>query len=110
VVLSLLLPLALLSGFTPVDAAQVAEAGTVLVKDEAVTLADSAERSVLGWREVSPEDVPPGAEAVPNVLLELLEGDPATEPLGPDQWALFELDRKSTRLNSSHVKISYAVF
>ncbi|MFS8496135.1 MAG: S8 family serine peptidase [Actinomycetes bacterium] len=89
--LSLLLPLALLSGFTPVDAAQVAEAGTVLVKDEAVTLADSAERSVLGWREVSPEDVPPGAEAVPNVLLELLEGDPATEPLGPDQWALFEL-------------------
>src|SRR5690606_39394945 len=30
--------------------------------------------------------------------------------LGPQpQWRLFE-DRKSTRLNSSHVKISYAVF
>src|SRR5690606_40128984 len=26
------------------------------------------------------------------------------------QEILFELDRKSTRLNSSHVKISYAVF
>src|SRR5690606_42048148 len=25
-------------------------------------------------------------------------------------WNIFELDRKSTRLNSSHVKISYAVF
>src|SRR5690606_41677593 len=25
-------------------------------------------------------------------------------------WLVFALDRKSTRLNSSHVKISYAVF
>src|SRR3989442_14148843 len=25
-------------------------------------------------------------------------------------WAFFSLDRKSTRLNSSHVRISYAVF
>src|SRR5690606_41224665 len=28
----------------------------------------------------------------------------------PDQLLVHELDRKSTRLNSSHVKISYAVF
>src|SRR5436309_13288974 len=27
-----------------------------------------------------------------------------------DAWDLANLDRKSTRLNSSHVKISYAVF
>src|SRR5436309_12409417 len=27
-----------------------------------------------------------------------------------ETWALMLLDRKSTRLNSSHVKISYAVF
>src|SRR5690606_41317945 len=30
--------------------------------------------------------------------------------LGEDGYALLDLDRKSTRLNSSHVKISYAVF
>src|SRR5690606_31387144 len=29
------------------------------------------------------------------------------QPVG---WSFFHLDRKSTRLNSSHVKISYAVF
>ena len=89
--LSLLLPLVLLSASVPADTASSTEAGTVLVKEEAVTLAHTGERSVLGWREVSPEDVPPGVEAVPNVLLDLLEGDPSDEPLGPDQWALFEL-------------------
>src|SRR5690606_41794787 len=30
--------------------------------------------------------------------------------LMPDQLTLLSTDRKSTRLNSSHVKISYAVF
>src|SRR5690606_40590767 len=35
-------------------------------------------------------------------------------PMGSDaiqldpKWAIFDIDRKSTRLNSSHVKISYA--
>src|SRR5690606_41130594 len=29
---------------------------------------------------------------------------------GPGKYHLADLDRKSTRLNSSHVKISYAVF
>src|SRR5690606_41798527 len=29
---------------------------------------------------------------------------------GKDQYVVQDLDRKSTRLNSSHVKISYAVF
>src|SRR5690606_41191711 len=34
----------------------------------------------------------------------------AAAPLGPVGEALGQADRKSTRLNSSHVKISYAVF
>src|SRR5207302_5363332 len=34
-----------------------------------------------------------------------------TGPVAPDGWrGALPLDRKSTRLNSSHVKISYAVF
>src|SRR3989442_11187869 len=34
-----------------------------------------------------------------------------TETLWPDfELGKFEIDRKSTRLNSSHVRISYAVF
>src|SRR5207249_8698323 len=32
------------------------------------------------------------------------------DPLGEDVAPLLRLDRKSTRLNSSHVSISYAVF
>src|SRR5690606_41766779 len=34
----------------------------------------------------------------------------AASALGVDARTAFRLDRKSTRLNSSHVKISYAVF
>jgi subtilisin family serine protease len=91
-VLSLLPLLALLPAFISSDSALVKDTGTVLVKEDATTLAhDEGERSVLGWREVRPEDVPPGAESVPNVILELLEGDPVNEPFGPDQWALEDL-------------------
>src|SRR5690606_42033207 len=36
---------------------------------------------------------------------------PAIDPTGcPDMTQTSDVDRKSTRLNSSHVKISYAVF
>src|SRR3712207_7196335 len=31
-------------------------------------------------------------------------------PAGDDAWTVHTLDRKSTRLNSSHANISYAVF
>src|SRR3712207_7862197 len=31
-------------------------------------------------------------------------------PVSLDMWVFAELDRKSTRLNSSHANISYAVF
>src|SRR5690625_5798832 len=51
----------------------------------------------------------------PEIDVLLLRNDPAGEPEGRG-WAknaplIFgQLDRKSTRLNSSHVAISYAVF
>src|SRR3712207_7021425 len=47
---------------------------------------------------------------------QLLDGAPALEPRGLERLlarhvrALHLLDRKSTRLNSSHANISYAVF
>src|SRR5690606_41275664 len=71
--------------------------------------------------------VQPGAEPVPGSLGEggvthhgtRLAGDVQQSPLrilDPVQWPVAiqctgsRIDRKSTRLNSSHVKISYAVF
>src|SRR5690606_41745653 len=55
-----------------------------------------------------------------DVVLDQVEQDPALDRLVlqaveraavvPDLDALRGIDRKSTRLNSSHVKISYAVF
>src|SRR5690606_39472758 len=68
-----------------------------------------------------------GVSILVFMLLHLIPGDPATAMLGeratPENVEalrerlglnkpLYEqyLDRKSTRLNSSHVKISYAVF
>src|SRR3712207_8379622 len=51
-----------------------------------------------------------GPCAYPGVLTEL--GNPVRElPLAwPRDWDIYALDRKSTRLNSSHANISYAVF
>src|SRR5690606_39386179 len=40
----------------------------------------------------------------------LQQGYQQVQPLEPDLQAFQQADRKSTRLNSSHVKISYAVF
>src|SRR5690606_5569727 len=47
-----------------------------------------------------------------NQALDLVgENDPVTLHVGvPQELVEDQLDRKSTRLNSSHVKISYAVF
>src|SRR5690606_40141491 len=49
------------------------------------------------------------------VLLDVVVADVVGEPTElrdvlPEQHRVVVLDRKSTRLNSSHVKISYAVF
>src|SRR5690606_41430759 len=58
-----------------------------------------------------------GPDEVPTdigcILGDLGEGGTTTVtavPTGPVACVAFGLDRKSTRLNSSHVKISYAVF
>src|SRR5690606_41644487 len=46
----------------------------------------------------------------PRLYISLLgEANLDTEPFNRE-WLVIPLDRKSTRLNSSHVKISYAVF
>src|SRR5690554_7668231 len=45
-----------------------------------------------------------------NVLEDKLELDTSKTKLYPMEKRYVELDRKSTRLNSSHVRISYAVF
>src|SRR3712207_7867800 len=37
-------------------------------------------------------------------------GSTVASYVGPDSWRQLEEDRKSTRLNSSHANISYAVF
>src|SRR5690625_6854318 len=44
----------------------------------------------------------------PDYIIE--DGEPATETKYPRNPAFVFRDRKSTRLNSSHVAISYAVF
>src|SRR5256885_5233417 len=41
---------------------------------------------------------------------QLIERDDGTREQEPDEWVKALVDRKSTRLNSSHLVISYAVF
>src|SRR5690606_39680464 len=63
--------------------------------------------------------VPPGAfridDLYPNgtggdLLVTIKEADGSEHSFTVTYASIAELDRKSTRLNSSHVKISYAVF
>src|SRR5690606_41741632 len=68
--------------------------------------ADGEPRERPGAGRVEPADLPrtqreAEVQAVPDV------DDPVDDAL---ERVLEEVDRKSTRLNSSHVKISYAVF
>src|SRR5207302_10201842 len=78
-------------------------------------------RSLLG--RIAPVDArrqeqPEAAEALRDPVHVLQRGIALAHGAGPDQrfadhhdlGCALELDRKSTRLNSSHVKISYAVF
>src|SRR3972149_10094271 len=49
--------------------------------------------------------------AIPRALVQLMDGRVWAESSGPGLGSTFRiLDRKSTRLNSSHSQISYAVF
>src|SRR5690606_41489393 len=55
-------------------------------------------------RRVQPEPHPPERIGAVGVVAPVVVERAHPGPLGPQQ------DRKSTRLNSSHLKISYAVF
>src|SRR5258705_8316859 len=70
-------------------------------------------QSLKRWRKIF--DLPLGPEirrGFDRDHLEVHEVAPALEPgvEGRAGWGFHELDRKSTRLNSSHLGISYAVF
>src|SRR2546427_9005817 len=69
-----------------------------------VTWGDAASVATAGVLYVLP-----GALGLPHGAPSCGPCDPATLP-GVDRWALRPVDRKSTRLNSSHSQISYAVF
>src|SRR5690625_6240905 len=75
---------------------------------EAVVREGQVQRSEHGARRDhdEPQD-PRGHECVPGSLLALL---PMRQAAAGAAVAQFQLDRKSTRLNSSHVATSYAVF
>src|SRR6266702_7137243 len=53
---------------------------------------------------------PPRSTLFPYTTLFRPIRGPIPAPPRPGSWPQFEIDRKSTRLNSSHVAISYAVF
>src|SRR5207249_7082856 len=57
-------------------------------------------------------DIPHAARVVGPNLIATIEPELANAELAPDAQhdKAFFIDRKSTRLNSSHVSISYAVF
>src|SRR3712207_8085919 len=63
-------------------------------------------RLLLG--RVRPERVGPLAEV--EVAAQARRASPAREKVGSDDTVADLQDRKSTRLNSSHANISYAVF
>src|SRR3712207_7575607 len=65
-------------------------------------------RSLVTLAELSEGDLVPQAVAAALQVPER-PGQPLTDTLAEDLEAK-ELDRKSTRLNSSHANISYAVF
>src|SRR5690606_42151113 len=74
----------------------------------------TAERPVTAERLATAQSIPP--KFLESILLQLRRGAIVHSQRGPDSgyWLAkpaneIALDRKSTRLNSSHVKISYAV-
>src|SRR5947209_16191005 len=66
----------------------------------------SARTSDPDWNSTVPEYL----QSVANQVWEILSGRPTAIDDLYRQCSVCELDRKSTRLNSSHANISYAVF
>src|SRR5690606_40681153 len=94
------------------------EPHAVLRRPDRLVLIDATGHELEAISEEAARDMlrisGPGARSQVGALEELLDAAPALRPqvaeaewIGNRRW---NLDRKSTRLNSSHVKISYAVF
>src|SRR2546430_11709274 len=77
---------------------------------------DDAEREPLGFLDLQAEFGQVGSWPAAEVLARERDCDPLVQPLHPPQQrcrgghVIDQQDRKSTRLNSSHSQISYAVF
>src|SRR5258707_4993128 len=65
---------------------------------------------IIGDHLTAPGERDEGSVIAAHVLLELHPVAAAGQPLDPGGSYGVKLDRKSTRLNSSHANISYAVF
>jgi hypothetical protein len=66
----------------------VSPPGDVVIVHDPASVQSDADGHILGWRLVPADQVPPGAETVPNVYLDLLDPDPTDEPLAADQWPI----------------------
>src|SRR5699024_9523921 len=83
-----------------------------LENDQLATLVGgSAHKSLFDLQSKLEEEPSHGSESIESLLDELLDSDVLYSELDDlNLGTALERDRKSTRLNSSHVSISYAVF
>src|SRR5436309_9902773 len=77
---------------------------TTLFRSRSIVICAHGRTPNAGWSTIWPDDRADARAAEPIALSGTPSRAPAREPAQPAG------DRKSTRLNSSHVKISYAVF
>src|SRR5690625_5365067 len=87
------------------DVTVLSGAGTAPVLDALV----EGDEPLLSWELGDPQLHVAGADPLPAVIRGTREDADEHEDLGSYRSARSPLDRKSTRLNSSHVAISYAV-
>src|SRR2546422_10647865 len=81
----------------------------VALSISAVAEMDPKDFRILRLRPVR-GDRPHGLDWDNGALWVLIAGDHLVQKIDPDSGKVLEIDRKSTRLNSSHGYISYAVF
>src|SRR5690554_7321140 len=86
-----------------------------VVNSQPETLTDAvlheAKRSFMNWLGVAIGAIRHPTVEIALATVKETAGSPAAAVLGrSDRLDILNADRKSTRLNSSHVRISYAVF